>query len=90
MLIYETISGRVEDFFGVDSLEVMASSDLDWERGEFLLGTPEDQEGNFRPLPKEIGWKKRLVRLLDTTDTLYAEGRWREYTMEELVALLNL
>ena len=89
MLIYETMSGRVEDFFSVDSLEVMASSDLGWERGEFLLCTPEEQEGNFRPLPKEIGWKKRLVRLLDT-DTLYAEGRWREYTTEELVALLNL
>ena len=47
----------------------------------------EDENGNYIEFPKEIDLKKLLKKLPDTTNTMFGEGRYKEYSKEELIEL---
>ena len=87
--IYEKIIDEQEQYFDVDPLEVMDTFDIDLENGEFIfcVHKDEDKDGNFIEFPKGIDLKKLLKKLPDTTSTMFADGRYKEYSKEELVEL---
>ena len=87
--IYEKFIENQEQYFDVDPLEVIDTFDLDFENGEFIfcVHKDEDKDGNNIEFPEEIDLKKLLKKLPDTTNTMFADGRYKEYSKEELVEL---
>ena len=87
--IYEEFIADVERFFDVDSLDVVSSFDINFERGEFIccVSRSEDANGNFLELPEEIDLQNLMANIPDTTSTMFADNRYREFTKEELIEL---
>ena len=87
--IYEKFIENQEQYFDVDPLDVIDTFDLDFENGEFIfcVHKDEDKDGNIIEFPEEIDLKKLLKKLPDTTNTMFADGRYKEYSKEELVEL---
>ena len=87
--IYEKFIENQEQYFDVDPLEVIDTFDLDFENGEFIfcVHKDEDKDGNIIEFPEEIDLKILLKKLPDTTNTMFADGRYKEYSKEELVEL---
>lgn len=87
--IYETFMRDQDEFLDVDPAEVMSVFDISFERGEFICCTykSENEKGEFLSLPQEIDLQKLMLNLPDTTSTMYAAGRYKEYTKDELIEL---
>ena len=87
--IYEKFIDNQELYFDVDPLEVMDTFDIDFENGNFIfcVHKDEDDNGDIIEFPKEIDLKKLLKNLPDTTNTMFGEGRYKEYSKEELIEL---
>lgn len=87
--IYEKFIEGQECYFDVDPLEVRNTFAVDWNNGQFIFCAhkAEDSEGNFIEFPSEIDLQKLLQTLPDTTTTMFGEGRYREYTKQELIEL---
>ena len=73
----------------MDSLDVTDTFDIDFENGDFIfcVHKDEDENGNYIEFPKEIDLKKLLIKLPDTTNTMFGDGRYKEYSKEELIEL---
>lgn len=86
--LYESFIEKQSDFLDVDPLDVICSFQMDWERRQFLfcVHKAEDANGNLCPLPKAIDLETLLQVLPETTGSLFADGRYKEYTKEELTA----
>lgn len=87
--IYESFIDNIEDYFDVDSLSVTGTFDIDWDNGSFIfcVHKNEDKNGEIIRFPKDIELGKLLKSLPDTTNTMFSEGRYKEYTKEELSKL---
>jgi len=87
--IYEKFIEEQECFLDVDSLNTASAFEIDFERGEFIFCAykSEDEEGNFLELPKEIDLHRLMRKIPDTTSTMFAGDRYKEYTKEEPAAL---
>ncbi len=87
--IYEKMIDDQEIFLDVNPLSVSNAFDIDWESGQFIFCAykSEDENGAFTELPKGIDLQKLMRRLPDTTSTMYEDGRYREYTKDELIEL---
>lgn len=87
--IYEKFIDDQDTFFDVDPLEVTDTFDVNFERGEFIfcVHKAEDEKGNFIQFPEEIDLQQLMKNMPDTTNTMYADGRYKEFTKAELVAL---
>lgn len=87
--IYENFIDDQDVFFDVDSLQVIDSFDIDWKNGQFIfcVHQSEDSYGNIIPLSEEIDLQKIMKNIPDTTSTMFADNRYREYTKEELIEL---
>ena len=87
--IYEKFIDDQDIFFDVDPLNVTDTFDINFERGEFIFCAykSEDTNGKIIELPKEIDLQQLMSNIPDTTSTMYTDGRYREYTKDELVAL---
>ena len=87
--IYVKFIDSQELYFDVDSLEVMDTFDIDFENGDFIfcVHKSEDENGSIIEFPKEIDLKKLLKDLPDTTNTMFGDGRYKEYSKEELIEL---
>ena len=85
--IYENFIAGQEQFLDVDPLEVSNSFDIHFERGEFIFCAYkcENEKGEFLELPAGIDLQKVMAKIPDTTQTMFADGRYREYTKEELL-----
>lgn len=79
--IYENFIDNQEDFLDVDPLKVCNSFDIDWERGEFIFCASNNQTEDA------IDLEMLMKNIPVTTTTMYADGRYREYTKEELIKL---
>lgn len=57
--------------------------------GEFIFCVyqSEDAEGNFVTLREEIDLQQLMIHIPDTTTTMYADGRYKDFTKDEFVAL---
>ena len=87
--IYENIIDEQREFFDVDNLEVTDTFDINFERGEFIFCVykTEDEKGSIVKLPDEIDLQKVMQNIPDTTSTMYAPKRYKEYSKEELIQL---
>ena len=87
--IYENFIAGQEQFLDVDPLEVSNSFDIHFERGEFIFCAykSENEKGEFLTLPAGIDLQKVMAKIPDTTQTMFADGRYQEYTKEELLRL---
>ena len=87
--IYEKFIDDEELFFDVDLLEISSHFDINFERGEFIccVSKSEDADGNMLALPEEIDLQTLMENLPDTTTTMFADHRYKEFTKDELIAL---
>lgn len=87
--IYEKFIDDEEIFFDVDILDVISTFDINFERGEFIccVSKAEDADGNILKLPDEIDLQQLMENIPDTTSTMFADNRYREFTKEELIEL---
>lgn len=87
--IYEQIIDKQEKYFDVDPLDVTNTFYMDWDQGQFIFCVykTEDNEENINKLPKEIDLIKLMKNMSDTTDSMYADNRYRQFTKQELVEL---
>ena len=91
--IYEYIREKIMDdlevFFDVDPLKTTVHFEMDFERGQLIVGAynDEDENGKVLHLPKKIDFERLLMSMPDTTETMYESGRYKEYTKKELVEL---
>ena len=87
--IYEKFIDDQDTYFDVDPLKVTDTFDINLERGEFIFCVHklEDKDGKFINLPEEIDLQQLMKNIPDTTTTMYADGRYKEFTKAELVEL---
>lgn len=87
--IYEKFIEDQEDFLDVDPLEVANAFDINFERGEFIFCAykSEDTNGRIIELPKEIDLQRVMANIPDTTNTIFYEDRYKDYTKEELIEI---
>ncbi len=87
--IYEKFIDDEEIFFDVDLLDVTSTFDINFERGEFIccVSKAEDADGKMLKLPEEIDLQRIMKNIPDTTATMFAKNRYKEFTKEELVEL---
>lgn len=87
--IYENFMRDQDVFFDVDPSEVTNVFHISFERGEFICCTyqSENEKGEFLSVPEEVDLQKLMLNIPDTTSTMYAADRYREYTKDELVKL---
>lgn len=87
--IYENFMGELEAYFDVDPLDVIGTWDINFEDGAFVfcVNKFEDASGNIMTLPDEVDLQQLMKKIPDTTSTMFANGRYREFTKTELVQL---
>ena len=87
--IYEKFIEDQEDFLDVDPLEVANAFDINFERGEFIFCAykSEDSNGRIIELSKEIDLQRVMANIPDTTNTIFYEDRYKDYTKEELIEI---
>lgn len=87
--IYENFIDELELYCDVNALDVTSSFDINFERGEFIccIYKSEDANGNILKLPEEIDFQQLMENIPDTTSTMFADDRYKEFTKEELVEL---
>ena len=90
--IYEKLIENQDTFFNVDSLDVTSTFDINFERGEFIFCAykSEDGKGKAVEFPKGIDLQRLMAVLPDTTPSMFADGRYKEYTKEELVSMSRI
>ncbi|MBR6801998.1 MAG: hypothetical protein IKM61_09630 [Eubacteriaceae bacterium] len=87
--VYEKFIEDQEEYFDVDPLEVTNSFSIDFESNEFIFCVykSEDEEGNLILPDKQIDPGKIMKNIPDTTNTMFSDGRYKEFTKDELIAL---
>ena len=87
--IYENFIDDQDVYFDVDPLAVTSTFSMDYDNCDFIfcVSNTEDALGNLTYLHHKIDPQKLLQKLPDTTSTMFADGRYREYTIEELETL---
>lgn len=87
--IYEKFIEDQDVFLDVDPLDVTNTFDINFKRGEFIFCAykSEDAKGKIAEFPHEIDLQRLMEVLPDTTSSMYMDGRYREYTKEELTVL---
>ena len=87
--IYEHFIDDQEVFLEVDAFDIATAFDINFENGEFIFCAykAERKDGSVLKLPEEIDLQQVMLNIPDTTTTMYADGRYKEYTKEELIRL---
>ncbi len=85
--LYVSMADKQEQFFDIDPLDVSNIIDFDYENGKFIFCVyrSEDDEGNIIIPSDEIDLQQLMKTIPDTTTTLLADDRYRDYTKKELV-----
>lgn len=89
--IYENFVANQEAIMDVDSLEVMNTFDIDWDKGQFIFCAHkyEDEQGSIVPFPKDIDLRQLLQKLPSTATSVLRNAPYKDYTFDELRALIN-
>ena len=87
--IYEKFIDDQGEFFDVDTLDVIHTFDINFEQCGFIfcVSKAEDAKGNILMLPEDIDLQRLMEKIPDTTSTMFAGNRYKEFTKEELIAL---
>ena len=87
--IYEKFIDDQDLYLDVDPLDVTNAFDINFERGEFIFCAykSEDPHGRIVVLPSDIDLQQLMKTIPDTTSSMYAGTRYRQYTKTELIQL---
>ncbi len=86
-LIYECFFEKKDHFFDVEPGSCISSWAIDWENREFIFCVNKDGDDTPNPLPDEIDLETVMRNIPNTTDTMFQDNRYREYTKDELIEL---
>lgn len=89
--IYENIIEKQCDYFDVDPTEVRNDFIVDLENGQliFCVSCNEDEAGNIVKFPKDIDLEKLMLKIPDTTKTMFQSDRYIEFSKDELLNIQN-
>lgn len=89
--IYENFVANQENIMDVNPLEVMNTVAMDWDKGQFIFcaHSIEDKQGNIVPFPDDIDLWQLLRRLPPTARSVLREAPYKDYTFDELRALVE-
>ena len=87
--IYEKFIDDQDLYLDVDPLDVTNAFDINFERGAFIFCAykSEDPHGRIVVLPSDIDLQQLMKTIPDTTSSMYADTRYRQYTKTELIQL---
>ena len=87
--IYEQFIDSQEELFDIDSVNVIDTFDIDFEKGNFIfcVHNAEDENGDIIPFPQDIDLQQLMKVMPDTTSSIYSENCYKEYTKDELLEL---
>lgn len=87
--IYESFIDKQEIYLNTNDEYIQTSFYMDYEENSFIsIGYKlYDGKGNVIHLPKEIDIKKLIRNMEDTTATMYADGRYKKMTFDELISI---
>lgn len=73
----------------MDPIEVTDSFMMDDQNNQFIfiVHQAEDTAGNYLPLPKEVNLAQLLIKMPDTTSTMFASRRYVELSLAEIIAI---
>ncbi len=84
-LITEAFKDGEEEFFDVsDSTTIVTSFSIDWEKGEFICIARNELPEHQEHLQFDVDTYELLSKLEETTDTLFAPGRYIEVPKSEI------
>ena len=88
--LYESIIDSQKEFFDVsDDTSIVTCFDIDWENKSFIcVARNELGEEEHLQFP-DIDTEKLLLKLKDTTSTLYMDNRYIELTSTEIEDIQN-
>ena len=86
-LIYESFLDKKDIFFDVESVSCISSWAIDWENREFIFCVSKNSDDTPNSLHDEIDLEVVMRNIPDTTDTMFRDNRYREYTPNELIEL---
>lgn len=86
-LIYDSINEYAETYFDIsDPTSIVKCFDINWETGELIAIARNDMGENER-LQFDIDTQKLLENMDDTTDTMFAPGRYRDVSYDEIAEI---
>lgn len=87
--IYEHFIDEQEKNIDVDIRNVKNTYTVDWENKSFIFCAynSKDKDGNYVSFPVDI--EKLVKKLPDTTDTMYDDNRYKDYSEKELLKILE-
>ena len=84
-LICEAFKDGEEEFFNVsDSTTMVKSFCIDWEKGEFICIARNELPEEEEHLQFNVDVNELISKIENTTDTLFASGRYIEVSKSEI------
>lgn len=87
--IYEMFIDYQDEFLDVNPTEVLDFFDIDFENGQFIFcaAKAQNETGAFDTMRDKVNLRNVMKNMPDTTNTMFASNRYKEFTKEELIAL---
>ena len=89
--IYESVLDKQEVYFDLsDGTEITAHFDINFETGDFVAlvrNSVDDEPMKGLRIPDGIDLQGLLERMEDTTSSMYQPDRYKEYSLDEIIAL---
>ena len=87
--IYESFMDNQEIFLETEPTETINRFYIDLEKGCFICLAEQDDPSRYGLTPAHQGIDMEVLcrNLDDTTDTMYKDGRYKDYSAEELIEL---
>ena len=83
-ILREYIVDNTEDFFDVaDGTKIVTHFDINWDTGEFIC-VARSEYGENEYLQCDVDTTKVLLKMQDTTETLFIDKRYVEMSKEEI------
>jgi len=86
--IYESIIDNQDVFFDISDVTTITSHhDIDFENGNYICLIKSDTDDRPLRLTEEINLQVLLNNMEDTTESLYQDNRYKEFSLDEIKAL---
>ena len=83
-VLREYIIDNQEDFFDVtDGTKIVTHFEMDWDNGEFIC-VARNEHGEKERLQYDVDTTKLLLKMKDTTATMFIDERYVEMSEEEI------
>ncbi len=85
--LYEEFINNQQNYLDVNPSEVANVFDINFEKGEFIFCAYKltNDNGEVVELSKDIDFQSLMNNIKDTTESVYADNIYKEYTQTELI-----